>query len=78
MNILKIVKNQEGIVLSQTDVEDTISFIDSMYEGMKYKTLKEQLLKDIRPDVMNLIESLSKSGNQNADTNPTDISPFQQ
>ena len=45
---------------------------------MKYKILKEQLFKDIRLDVMNLIESLSKSSSKNADTDPTDISLFQQ
>ena len=49
-----------------------------MYEEMKYKILKEQLFKDIRLDVMNLIESLSKSSSKNADTDPTDISLFQQ
>ena len=30
--------------LTNNNVEDTISFIDSMYEKIKYKTLKEQLL----------------------------------
>ena len=49
-----------------------------MYEEMKYKILKEQLFKDIRLDVMNLIESLSKSSSKNADIDPTDISLFQQ
>ena len=49
-----------------------------MYEEMKYKILKEQLFKDIRLDVMNFIESLSKSSSKNADTDPTDISLFQQ
>ena len=90
INILTIVKNQHGkdshssindIEINQqteTVAEDTISFIDSMYEEMKYKILKEQLFKDIRLDVMNLIESLSKSSSQNADTDPTDISLFQQ
>ena len=90
MNILKIVKSQYGKESyrttkdievnqeTQTDVEDTITFIDSMYEKMKYKSLKEQLLKDIRLDVTNLIESSSKSSNQNTDTVPTDISSFQQ
>ena len=89
MNILKIVKSQYGKESyrtikdievnqeTQTDVEDTITFIDSMYEKMKYKSLKEQLLKD-RLDVTNLIESSSKSSNQNTDTVPTDISSFQQ
>ena len=71
----KIVKNQYGkewnciikdIKINQqteTDVEDTISisFINSVCEEMKYKTLKEQLPKDFRLDVMNLIESSSKS-----------------
>ena len=69
MNILKIVKNQYGkdshrIIndikvnrQTQTDFEDTISFMDLMYEEMKYKTLKEQLLKGIRLNVMKLIES---------------------
>ena len=87
-NILKIVKNQYGkesyritkdIEVKQqiqTDVDDSFSFIDSMYEEMKYKTLKEQLLKYIRLDVMNLIESSLKSMNQNTDTDPTDISLF--
>ena len=90
INILTIVKIQHGkdshssindIEINQqteTDAEDTISFIDSMYEEMKYKILKEQLFKDIRLDVMNLIESLSKSSSKNADTDPTDISLFQQ
>ena len=89
MNILKIVKSQYGKESyrtikdievnqeTQTDVEDTITFIDSMYEKMKYKSLKEQLLKD-RLDVTNLTESSSKSSNQNTDTVPTDISSFQQ
>ena len=49
-----------------------------MYEEMKYKALKKQLHKEIRLDVMNSIESLSKSSNHNRDTDPTDISPFQQ
>ena len=69
MNILKIVKNQYGkdphrIIndikvnrQTQTDFEDTIRFMDLMYEEMKYKTLKEQLLKGIRLNVMKLIES---------------------
>ena len=90
MNILKIVKSQYGkesyriikdIAVNQqtqTDVEGTLSLIDSMYEEMKYKTLKEQLLKNIILDVMNLKESSSKSSNQNTDTVPTDISAFQQ
>ena len=55
INILTIVKIQHGkdshssindIEINQqteTDAEDTISFIDSMYEEMKYKILKEQL-----------------------------------
>ena len=30
--------------LTNNNVEDIISFIDSMYEIIKYKTLKEQLL----------------------------------
>ena len=30
--------------LTSNNVEDIISFIDSMYEKIKYKTLKEQLL----------------------------------
>ena len=59
MNFLKIVKNQFGkesyhIIKdievnqqAQTDVEDTISFIDSMYEEMKYKNITQ--------DIMNLI-----------------------
>ena len=69
MNMIKIVKSQYGKESyrtikdievnqeTQTDVEDTITFIDSMYEKMKYKSLKEQLLKNIRLDVTNLIES---------------------
>ena len=89
INILKIVKNQYGKeshciikdieVNQQTQPEDvaTISFIDSLYEEMKYKILKEQLLKDIRLDIMNLIESLSKSSKQNTDASPTDPT-FQQ
>ena len=69
MNMIKIVKSQYGKESyrtikdievnqeTQTDVEDTITFIDSMYEKMKYKSLKEQFLKNIRLDVTNLIES---------------------
>lgn len=53
-----IIKDTEVNQQTQTDVEDTISFIDSMYGVMKYKTLKEQLFKDIRLGVMNLMESL--------------------
>ena len=53
-----IIKDTEVNQQTQTDVEDTISFIDSMYGVMKYKNLKEQLFKDIRLGVMNLMESL--------------------
>ena len=40
----------------QTDVEeDTITFIDSMYEELKYKALKDQLWKDLKTEVINLV-----------------------
>ena len=45
-----------------------------------YETgLRHERVKDIGLDVMNLIEPSSKSNsNQNTDTDPTDVSPFQQ
>ena len=57
MNMIKIVKSQYGKESyrtikdievnqeTQTDVEDTITFIDSMYEKMKYYLLKNSSLK---------------------------------
>ena len=40
------------------DNNDTLSYIDKMYEEVRYKALKEKLLEDIKVDIKSYITEL--------------------
>ena len=48
------VSNTEGIF----ENDDTLSYIDKMYEEVRYKALKEKLLDDIKVDIKTYITEL--------------------